>query len=91
MAIGGRNLKAVANDITEGFVVVNPLFLKPFDNDSLKKFYEALLKKQTEIRSEPFPYGNVELIRRRNIRLQRVNTAVMIVNNYARDRRMFLS
>jgi len=86
----GRNLKAIASDITDGFVVVNPLYLKPFDNESLKKFYEILLRKQTEIRTEPFPYGNVELIRRRNIRLQRVNTAIMIIKNFARDRRMFL-
>jgi hypothetical protein len=86
----GRNLKAVAADIVGGYVVVNPLYLKPFDNESLKKFYEILLRKQTELRTEPFPYGNVELIRQRNIRLQRVNTAIMIIKNYARDRRLFL-
>jgi hypothetical protein len=86
----GRNLKAVTSDVTEGFVAVNPLFLKPFDNESLKKFHELLLKKQTEVRSEPFPYGNVELIRKRNIKLQRLNTAIMVLKNFARDRRMFL-
>jgi hypothetical protein len=89
MAIS-RNLKAVAADITEGFVVVNPIYLKPFDAESLKKFHEVLLRKQTEIRTEPFPYGDVEMIRRRNIRLQRVYAAIMILKNYARDRRIIL-
>lgn len=86
----GRNLKAIAADITEGYVVVNPIYLKPFDNESLKKFHEILLRKQTEIRIEPFPYGKVDLIRNRNIRLQRVYSAIMIIKNYARDRRIIL-
>jgi hypothetical protein len=86
----GRNLKAVVSDIAGGFVVVNPIYLKPFDNESIKKFYELLLRKQTEIRIEPFPYGKVDLIRDRNIRLQRVYSAVMIIKNYARDRRINL-
>jgi hypothetical protein len=86
----GRNLKSIANDITEGYVVVNPIYLKPFDMESLKKFYEILQRKQTELRIEPFPYGNVELIRKRNIRLQRVYAAIILIKNYARERRIIL-
>jgi hypothetical protein len=86
-----RNLKAVASDIVEGFVVVNPLYLKPFDAEMLKKFYEVLMRKQNELRIEPFPYGDVELIRKRNIRLQRVYAAIMILKNYARERRIMLA
>jgi hypothetical protein len=86
----GRNLKAVAADIAEGYVVVNPIYLKPFDAESIKKLYEVLLRKQNDIRIEPFPYGDVEMIRRRNIRLQRVYAAIMILKNYARDRRIVL-
>jgi hypothetical protein len=89
MAIG-RNLKAVVADIAEGYVTVNPLYLKPFDAESLKKLFELLQRKQTEIRSEPFPYGDVTLIRKRNIRLQRIYSAVMIIKNYGRDRRIIL-
>ena len=86
----GRNVKAIAADIAEGYVVVNPIFLKPFDNESLKKFYETMLRKQNEIRIQPFPYGDVELIRKRNMRLQRVYAAIILIRNYAREKRIIL-
>jgi hypothetical protein len=86
----GRNVKAIAADIAEGYVIVNPIFLKPFDKESLKKFYESMLRKQNEIRIQPFPYGNVELIRKRNMRLQRVYAAIILIRNYAREKRIIL-
>jgi hypothetical protein len=86
----GRNVKAIAADIAEGYVVVNPIFLKPFDNESLKKLYESMLRKQNEIRIQPFPYGDVELIRKRNMRLQRVYAAIILIRNYAREKRIIL-
>ena len=86
----GRNVKAIASDIAEGYVVVNPIFLKPFDNESLKKLYESMLRKQNEIRIQPFPYGDVELIRKRNMRLQRVYAAIILIRNYAREKRIIL-
>ena len=86
----GRNVKAIASDIAEGYVVVNPIFLKPFDNESLKKLYESMLRKQNEIRIQPFPYGDVELIRKRNMRLQRVYAAIILIRNYAREKKIIL-
>jgi len=86
----GRNFKSIASDITEGFVTINPIYLKAFDAESLKILYETILRKQNEMRAEPFPYGNVELIRKRNIKLQRVYNAQMLIRNYARDRRIKL-
>ena len=86
----GRNVKAIAADIAEGYVVVNPIFLKPFDNESLKKLYESMLRKQNEIRIQPFPYGDVELIRKRNMRLQRVYAAIILIRNYAREKKIIL-
>jgi hypothetical protein len=86
----GRNLKSISNDIADGYVTVNPIYLKPFDAESLRTFYEILQRKQTELRVEPFPYGNVELIRKRNIRLQRIYTAIILIKNFARERRIIL-
>ena len=86
----GRNFKAIASDITEGFITVNPIYLKPFDAESLKILYETIQRKQNEMRAEPFPYGNVELIRKRNLRLQRAYSAQMLIKNYARERRIKL-
>jgi hypothetical protein len=86
----GRNYKAIASDIAEGYVVVNPIYLKPFDQESLKKFHDTLQRKQNDLRIEPFPYGDVLLIRKRNMKLQRIYAAIMIIKNFARDKRIIL-
>ncbi len=85
-----RSLKAVASDIAEGFIAVNPIFLKPFNETTLKALYAALERKQTEIRTEPFPYNNPLLIRKRNVRLQRLYSATVVIRNFARERKFAL-
>lgn len=88
--IRGKSLKAITYDIAEGYVVVNPIFLKPLDDDSLKGLYHELMKTQTEIRGEKFPHGDSQAIRWRNTRLQRLYSASMIIKNFARERRIIL-
>lgn len=81
-----RNFKAIVSDISEGFVAVNPIYLKPFDENAIKSLCRAIERKQIEIRSEPFPYDNICLIRERNIRLQRLYSALMVIKNFAREK-----
>ncbi len=88
--IRGKSLKATAYDIAEGYVVVNPLFLKPLDSETLKGLYHEIMKVQVEIRSEKFPQGDPQAIRWRNTRLQRLNSSAMIIKNFARERRIIL-
>ncbi|OGW36836.1 MAG: hypothetical protein A2Y97_06195 [Nitrospirae bacterium RBG_13_39_12] len=88
--IRGKSLKAITFDIAEGYVVVNPIFLKPIDNESLKGLYQEIMKTQTEIRSEKFPHGDTQAIRWRNTRLQRLYSALMIIKNFARERKIIL-
>jgi hypothetical protein len=88
--IRGKSLKAVAFDISEGYVVVNPIFLKPLDAESLKGLHQEIQRAQIIIRSDKFPQGDTTAIRWRNTRLQRLNAALMIIKNFARERRMLL-
>ncbi|MBE0425571.1 MAG: hypothetical protein IBX72_02850 [Nitrospirae bacterium] len=88
--IRGKSLKATAYDIAEGYAVVNPLFLKPLDNNSLKGLYHEIMKVQVEIRGDKFPQGDTRAIRWRNTRLQRLNSAAMVIKNFARERRIIL-
>ena len=88
--IRGKSLKAVAFDISEGYVVVNPIFLKPLDAESLKGLFQEIQRAQIIIRADKFPQGDVSAIRWRNTRLQRLNSALMIIKNFARERRMLL-
>ena len=88
--VRGKSTKALTVDVAEGYVAVNPLFLKSFDPDSLKDFYHQLDKTQKDLRAERFPTNDVQAIRMRNLKLQRLYSAQMIVRNFARDRRIVL-
>lgn len=82
----GRSIKAVIADIAEGLISVNPLHLKSYNEKTLQELYSAITKKQTEIRSEPFPVRDPAQIRNRNVRLQRLFGAQTVIKNYARER-----
>ncbi len=88
--IRGKSLKALLRDVAEGYVAVNPLFLKSFDAESLRSFYQEMMKVQVEVRGEKFPTHDINAIRYRNVRLQRLYSAAMILKNYARERRISL-
>jgi hypothetical protein len=89
-SIRGKSLKAIAYDIAEGYVIVNPLFLKSLENELLKGLHKEISMAQIVIRTEKFPTGDVQAIRWRNTRLQRLNAALMILRNFARERRIIL-
>jgi len=84
--IRGKSLLATARDIADGYVIVNPLFLKPHDAEALKGLYQNIMKVQTEIKFEKFPFNDVAAIRVRNMKLQRLHSALMIIRNFARER-----
>jgi hypothetical protein len=88
--IRGKSLRATAFDIAEGYVVVNPIFLKSIENESLKGLYQEIARAQIEIRGQKFPHGDTQAIRFRNTRLQRLNSALMILKNFAREKKILL-
>ncbi len=89
--VRGKSLKATIRDVAEGYVIVNPLFLKSFDHETLRDFYIEISKVQIEIRAERFPTHDILAIRIRNLRLQRLFAATMVIRNYARERRVPLA
>ncbi len=89
-SIRGKSLKAITFDISEGYVVVNPIFLKSLEDVSLKELCHELMKTQAEIRSEKFPHGDSQAIRGRNMRFQRLHQALMVIKNFARERRIII-
>lgn len=87
-AIRGKSLKALVQDIAEGYVTVNPLFLKPFDREAIGELYQQMMKVLGEIRSEEFPHGDAQAIRLRNMKLQRLHLSATIIKNYAREKKL---
>jgi hypothetical protein len=88
--IRGKSLKALTLDVAEGYAAINPIVLKLFEPEQLKEFYNELFKTQNDIRAERFPTSDLAAIRIRNLRLQRLHSASMIIRNFAKERRILL-
>ena len=86
--VGGKSMKQVATDVIEGFSTVNPLFLKKFDKDQVKDLYEHLNKAMTGVRNLPVTFHDQVSMRNKNMKLQRLHNAIIIVRNHAREKRI---
>lgn len=84
----GKSMKAVATDVAEGYVSVNPLFLKKFDKDMIKDLYDNLNRALTGTRNEKIDLANQTALRNRNMKLQRLHNAMIILRNTAREKRI---
>ena len=84
----GKSMRVVAVDVAEGYVSVNPLFLKKFDKDMIKELYDHLNKALTATRNEKIDLANQTSVRMRNMRLQRLHNAMIIMRNTAREKRI---
>ena len=83
----GKSMKVVAIDVAEGYLSVNPLFLKKFDKDMIKELYEHLNKALTTTRNEKIDLTNQASVRIRNMQLQRLHNAMIVLRNIAREKR----
>jgi hypothetical protein len=88
MMIRGKNLKAAVQDMAEGFIIVNPILLKSLDAETIKELNHNLALGQAEIRREKFPHKDIQGIRQRNMRLQRLHQASIVLRNFAKQRKV---
>jgi hypothetical protein len=84
----GKSMRVVAIDVAEGYVSVNPLFLKKFDKDMIKELYDHLNKALTSTRNEKTDFTDFVLLRTRNMKLQRLHNAMIVLRNIAREKRI---
>ena len=84
----GKSMKSVASDVAEGYVTVNPIFLKKFDNAMIKDLNDNLSKAMTFTRNEKIVLTDQAALRTRNLKLQRLHNAMIILRNTAREKRI---
>ena len=84
----GKSLAAVARDIADGMIFMTPLVLKNLDESGIRALYHQLRKLQTEVRASKFPSHDIQGIRKRNLRLQRLHQSVNILEHSARKLRI---
>jgi len=86
--VGGKSMKAVATDVGDGYMTINPLVLKKFDKDMIKELYEHLNKAMAAARNLAVPLNDLIAMRQKNMKLQRLHNAIIILRNTARERRV---
>lgn len=84
----GKSLAAVARDMADGMIFMTPLLLKNVDEGGLKALHHQLKKLQTEVRGSKFPTHDVQGIRTRNLRLQRLHQSLTVLEHSARKLRI---
>jgi hypothetical protein len=84
----GKSMRVVAIDVAEGYISVNPLFLKKFDKDMVKELYDHLNKALTFTRNEKTDFTDQAVLRTRNMKLQRLHNAMIVLRNIAREKRI---
>jgi hypothetical protein len=84
----GKSMRVVAIDVAEGYLSVNPLFVKKFDKDMIKELYDHLNKALTSTRNEKTDFTDQAVLRTRNMKLQRLHNAMIVLRNIAREKRI---
>jgi hypothetical protein len=85
-----RNLAFLAKDVMEGYLTLNPLVLKKYDETTSREIYRQLRKLQTTIRMEGVDLGNQATLRTRNHRLQRMHQALSVLEYHAKLNKILL-
>ena len=86
----GKSMRVVAIDVAEGYISVNPLLLKKFDKDMVKELNDHLNKALTSTRNEKMDFADQTALRNRNMKLQRLHNAMIVLRNIAREKRISL-
>ena len=84
----GKSMKQIATDVADGYISINPLFLKKFDTDMLKELHEFLTKAMNAARNIPVITNDPLSIRNKNVKLQRLHNSLIIIRHIAREKRI---
>ncbi len=90
MAFIRGNPLALAKDIAEGYITVNPLLFKKFRESDYQELYHHLIKVQKMVRAEAPPLTDHAGVRQRNMRLQRLNTSLMVLRYHCKKLKILL-
>jgi hypothetical protein len=90
MDVNGRSLETISKDISEGYFVLNPLTLKRIQPEHYSPLHAALRKEMNVVRAQGFPAHDLNGIRRRNTRLQRLYQATVVLENLAKEKKVKL-
>lgn len=87
MAIAGNPLH-MARDIGDGLQSLTPAAMKKYTAADLKIVHNSLQQILRDARAEVPAAGDAEAVRKKNLRMQRLNQAIMTLANHCRQQRI---
>jgi hypothetical protein len=82
MSFPGGSAWAMARDIAEGFVMVTERTFKSLTRSDLDQLAFELERHLRDLRGDQAPLDDIQAIQQRNRKIQRVNTATMVLRSY---------
>ena len=89
MGIPG-NPKSFVTDIADGFTTLSPATLKRYAAADLKIIHSNLNLVLREVRGEVVPPEDQAGIKKKNLRVQRINQALLMLSNYCRQQKIIV-
>jgi hypothetical protein len=90
MAFIRGNPLALAKEIADGYVFVNPIFFKKFQESDYKELHYNLVKVQKIVRAETPDLKDHMSVRQRNMRLQRLNNSMVVLKHQCKLMKVLL-
>ncbi len=85
MTIQG-NPQRMARDIADGYILISPSSLKSMTPADIKTIKQSIAIVQREIRAEQVPLENVMEVKKKNMKLQRLSQALMIISSHCKQK-----
>ncbi|HEY7214174.1 MAG TPA: hypothetical protein VIC28_06055 [Thermoanaerobaculia bacterium] len=82
MAFSGGSAYAMARDVAEGYLLVTERTFKTMSRSELDQLVFETDRYLRELRGEQPPLDDTPALQQRQRRMQRLNTALMIVRSY---------
>jgi hypothetical protein len=82
MAFSGGSAYAMARDVAEGYLLITERNFKTMSRSDLDQLVFEFDRHLRELRGEQPPLDDVTALQQRQRRMQRLNTALMIVRSY---------
>jgi hypothetical protein len=87
MAISG-NPKKIAQDISEGFLIISAPSLKRYNGSDLKTIMNNIAVVSRELRAQQIPLEDVMALKKKNMKVSRLNQAEMIIRAHCKKLRI---
>lgn len=78
----GGSAFAMANSLTEGYILPSPTTLKRLTPDEMRALLFEIDKILKDLRGQIVDQNDTLALQKRNQKLQKLNSATMVINNY---------